>query len=141
MNQAVILLPAMALAGWTMTVLLLMPYRLFKTVFAGRAALDDFKLGVGESANVPPGISIPNRNFMNLLEVPVLFYFLCIVLYVTQHAVAFVVKLAWGYFGLRVLHSVVHLTYNKVFHRVSVYAASNLVLVVIWVVVLMAMIR
>jgi hypothetical protein len=131
----------MALMGWTMTVLLLMPYRLFQAAFAGRLTFDDFKLGIGGSANVPTGISIPNRNFMNLLEVPVLFYVLCITMYVTQQADAFLVTAAWAYVGLRVLHSLVHLTYNKVLHRVSVYAASNLVLAVIWVLAFWAIVR
>jgi hypothetical protein len=131
-----ILLPALALVGWTMAVLLLMPYKLFKAVFERQLSLDDLQLGVGGSANVPAGISIPNRNFMNLLEIPVLFYVLCITLYVTQQADALAVTLAWAYVGLRVLHSLVHLTYNKVLHRVSVYAASNLVLFVMWVLAL-----
>ena len=32
----------------------------------------DFRLG--ESANVPENIKLVNRNYMNLLELPVLFY-------------------------------------------------------------------
>jgi hypothetical protein len=35
---------------------------------------------------VPPAVSIPNRNYMNLLELPMLFYVVCIVLYVTAGA-------------------------------------------------------
>jgi hypothetical protein len=34
---------------------------------------------------------------------------------------------------LRAAHSLVHLTYNKVFHRLGVYAASNVVLLMIWI--------
>src|ERR1700741_2796335 len=46
--------------------------RRFRAVFGGRATRDDFKFG--ESPAVPGDVSIPNRNFMNLLELPVLFY-------------------------------------------------------------------
>jgi hypothetical protein len=42
------------------------------------------------------------------------------------------VALAWLYFALRVAHSVVHLTYNNVFHRLGVYAASGVVLALLW---------
>ena len=40
--------------------------------------------------------------------------------------------LAWGYFALRMLHSVVHLTYNKVVHRMTLFALSNAVLIIMW---------
>ena len=40
--------------------------------------------------------------------------------------------LAWAYVGLRIAHSVVHLSYNHVIHRLVVFAASNLVLVILW---------
>jgi hypothetical protein len=35
--------------------------------------------------------------------------------------------------ALRAVHSVIHLTYNDVFHRLSVFAASNLALAVFWI--------
>jgi len=40
---------------------------------------------------------------------------------------------AWTYVALRAGHSAVHLTYNNVFHRLAVYAASNVMLIVLWV--------
>jgi hypothetical protein len=36
-------------------------------------------------------------------------------------------------FALRAAHSVVHLTYNNVFHRLSVYAANGVVLLILWI--------
>jgi hypothetical protein len=41
--------------------------------------------------------------------------------------------LAWVYVGLRALHSLVHLTYNNVMHRLIVFAAGNVVLAALWV--------
>jgi len=134
-----ILFPSMALAGWTLCVLLVMPYRRIKAVFAKQITADDFKFG--ESANVPPAVSIPNRNFMNLLEVPVLFYVLSLTCYVTQNAGAATVVLAWLYVALRVLHSLIHLSYNNVIHRLAVFAASNLVLAALWVRLLLDLCR
>lgn len=131
MNQTNVLLPILALVGWTLTVLLLIPYQRFKAVFARQLTTHDFKLG--ESERVPAVVSIPNRNYMNLLEAPVLFYVVCLTLYVTQRADLWAVYLAWAYVGLRILHSLVHLTYNKVMHRLAFFAASNAVLAVMWV--------
>jgi hypothetical protein len=42
---------------------------------------------------------------------------------------------------LRVIHSLVHLTYNNVIHRLSVFAASNVVLAGMWIYVLIALLE
>ncbi|MCH8178353.1 MAG: MAPEG family protein [Proteobacteria bacterium] len=126
-----ILLPVFALAGWTALVLLLIP---FVRVRAGRRreiVPDDFKYG--ESAAVPPHVQLPNRNYMNLLELPVLFYVISILLHVSGPVPGLLVALAWSYVGLRVLHSLIHLSYNHVIHRLAAFAASNVVLVLMWV--------
>lgn len=92
----------------------------------------DFRYG--ESSRVPGEVSIPNRNYMNLLELPVLFYVVCMLNYVTGASVSFsALILAWVYVGLRVLHSVVHLTYKNVFHRLAMLAASNVALAALWI--------
>lgn len=121
----------MALIGWTIIVLLCVPYQRFKAAFAGKVSASDFRYG--ESGAVPAAVLVPNRVFMNLLEVPVLFYVLCIVSYITQFVTHGLLIFAWVYFGLRVLHSVVYLTYNNVMHRFLVFAASNVALVFMWI--------
>ena len=120
-----------ALATMTFAVLLFIPYKRFKAGLKGQVSADDFKFG--ESTNVPSDVSIPNRNLMNLLEMPVLFYVACLTLYVTKNVDAMLLVLAWIYFALRAAHSLVHLTYNRVRHRLIVYAASNVVLAMIWI--------
>jgi hypothetical protein len=125
-----ILFPVLALGALTFVVLLLIPFHRVRAMRVGRVVIDDFKLG--ESARVPGDVSIPNRNMMNLLEVPVLFYVACLTLYVTREADAVALLLAWTYVGLRGCHSLVHLTYNNVLHRVTFFAASNVVLSIIW---------
>ncbi len=131
MNQANILYPMVALVALTFAVLLLIPFKRFSAGRRGRVVTDDFKFG--ESRNVPPDVSIPNRNLMNLLEMPVLFYVACLTFYVTNNVNAISLFLAWLYFALRACHSLVHLTYNKVFHRLIAYAASNVVLAIMWI--------
>ena len=131
MDPKSILYPMTALVALTFAVLLILPYKRIGAARQGRVRARDFKYG--ESANVPGDVAIPNRNLMNLLEMPVLFYAACITFYVTKTVDATALFLAWLYFALRVGHSVVHLTYNRVLHRLAVYAASNVVLAVIWV--------
>ncbi len=69
---------------------------------------------------------------MNLLELPMLFYVVCLVLYVTAGASALAIALAWAFVALRVVHSVIHLSYNRVGHRLAAFTAANLALVLPW---------
>lgn len=132
MVQEAIFLPVLALAALTFTVLLFIPLRRFRSVFAGQVTPDDFKLG--ESAQVPGHVALANRNYMNLLELPALFYAVALAMYVTQTVSPLALQLAWAYVGLRVLHSLVHISVNHVITRMSLFAFSNFVLIAIWVV-------
>jgi hypothetical protein len=69
---------------------------------------------------------------MNLLELPVLFYVACLTYFVTGRTDEWALLLAWAYVGLRIAHSAIHLTYNRVRHRLVAFAASNVALVMLW---------
>lgn len=131
MNNHAILYPIFALAWWTSCVLLLIPIARIRAGRRREIVVDDFKYG--ESSAVPPHVAIPNRNYMNLLELPVLFYVAGVLLLVSPCTSLTAIYLAWLYVGLRIVHSVIHLTYNKVLHRLAAFAASNAVLVALWV--------
>jgi hypothetical protein len=73
------------------------------------------------------------RNFSNLLEVPVLFYVLGVLVIVTGIESPPILALAWLYVGLRLVHSAIHITYNHPLHRFLVFLASSLVLIAMWV--------
>jgi len=131
MRNPAILYPLFALAAWTLIVLVLIPIARVRSVRQREIGPDDFKYG--ESAKVPGHVSVPNRNYMNLLELPMLFYVVGILLYVTGGASYVTIALAWAYVALRVVHSLIHLTYNKVLHRLTAFTLSNVALVVLWV--------
>ncbi len=132
MQQSSLFFPVLALAAWTGLVLLLMPLRRIRAALRRAVSPDDFRLG--ESAHVPPHVSLVNRNYMNLLEAPMLFYVVCILLFVTGGVSPGALGLAWAYVGLRVVHSLIHLSYNRVIHRLGVFALSNGALVALWVI-------
>lgn len=131
MHSTDILYPMFSLVALTFSVLLLIPIVRFRAAFAGKVTPSDFRLG--ESAAVPAEVRLPNRNYMNLLELPGLFYVGCLGLYITDRADAVLCTLAWVYVGLRVLHSLIHLTYNDVIHRLLAFAISNFVLASLWI--------
>src|SRR5258708_7692374 len=130
MNPVQIVFAGVALATLTFVVLLLIPAARFRAGARGEVRARDFEYG--ESASVAQRVSLPNRNLMNLLELPVLFYVVCLAFYVTGSVSASAVTLAWTYVALRVAHSTIHLTYNRVSHRGMVFAVSNVVLVMLW---------
>ena len=131
MTNLDILYPLLALAGWTFLVLLTIPFVRVRSVRRREIGPNDFKYG--ESPAVPPAVSIPNRNYMNLLELPLLFYVVCVVMYVTAGTSRLAVIVAWVYVALRVVHSLIHLSYNRVIHRLAVFALSNATLGSLWV--------
>lgn len=74
-------------------------------------------------------------NFRNLFELPVLFY---LALAVTAHARLldpWLLALCWLFVLLRVAHSVIQCTTNRVMHRFQAHVAGALVLWSIWGVV------
>ena len=131
-GPADILYPLFALAALTFMVLLLIPFARARAARVGEVAATDFRHG--ESPSVPPRVSLPNRNFMNLLEMPTLFYAVCLMLFVTGGSDATTVTLAWFYVALRAVHSAIHLTYNRVSHRLSAFTLGNIALAALWVI-------
>jgi len=69
-------------------------------------------------------------NFINLFEVPVLFYVLVLGTMQAGLADSGFVGLAWAFVGLRVLHSLIQCSYNRVMHRFAVYSLATGVLLV-----------
>ena len=131
MPQEMIFAPMGAMALLTFAVLGLIPLRRFRAAFAGQVGVEDFRFG--ESGRVPGHVSIPNRNYMNLLELPMLFYVAGLMYFVAGRVDGVALAVAWTYVGLRAIHSLIHVTYNNVMHRLSVFALSNVVLGVFWV--------
>ncbi|MGH8034763.1 MAG: MAPEG family protein, partial [Lysobacterales bacterium] len=63
---------------------------------------------------------------------PVLFYLAILLSLVLLVQDDLLVQLAWGFVAFRVLHSLVHCTYNRVMHRFLAYLSSCLLLMLMW---------
>ena len=73
-------------------------------------------------------------NFRNLFEVPVLFFAICPVLYVTGNVTTVQLALAWAFVLGRCTHSFIHITYNRVTHRFAAFILSTLCVYAMWLV-------
>ena len=77
---------------------------------------------------LPEEISYPSNNFKNLFELPVIFYALCLYLFVTQSAQQADVIAAWIFLVFRVIHSAIHCTVNIVMLRFLAYTMATFAL-------------
>jgi hypothetical protein len=90
-----------------------------------------FKLNKG--ADIPDQLEALSQNFTNLLELPLLFYIICLAALILNQSIEYFTLYAWLYVALRYLHSFIHITYNHILHRLFVFAASCIVLITLWV--------
>jgi hypothetical protein len=77
-------------------------------------------------------IERPARTFNNLLQVPTLFYVVCLLGMVTGVTDEAQITLAWFYVGARVVHSIVYVGWNYVPARFGCWFASCVVLGAMW---------
>ena len=73
------------------------------------------------------------NNYANLFESPVLFYTAILLTLILMLQDNVLVVLAWSYVASRYIHSFIHVTYNRVMHRFSVFIFSSFVLLAFWV--------
>lgn len=72
-------------------------------------------------------------NYSNLFELPVLFYIAILLTLILMVQDSILVILAWTFVATRCVHSLIHVTYNKVMHRFGVFIFSSFVLLAFWV--------
>lgn len=128
-----ILYPALALFGLTAVCVFRLGSLRFSAVRRGEIDPRFFRSFKGYEE--PEALRVHARHVANLFEAPVLFYVIVIIAVVTQQIGWLPLILAWGYVLLRFAHSYVHLTSNKVLLRFRLFAASWVILIVMWAVV------
>ena len=136
MRMNPILVPFLGMLFLTLAVWFYMYYQRLTAI--RRANIDPQSLAVPEGANVlPPRAVNPSNNLKNLFELPILFYAVVLFLLETGQVDSIHTYCAFGFFFFRVVHSVIHCTYNRVPHRFTVYSIAALFL---WIMVLRAVI-
>jgi hypothetical protein len=125
-----ILYPVFAMFALVAIVLLRMRRMRFAAVRSGEVSIKYYR--AYQEGDEPEALKVVSRHFVNLFEMPVLFYVGVIMTYITQSVSYWMVALAWMYVALRYVHSWVHLGSNDVRVRVTVYFASAGVLLLLW---------
>jgi hypothetical protein len=125
-----ILAPVVVLMAWTMVMWVWMYATRIPAML--KAGIDAKGMvgstGASLRAQLPENVSWKADNYNHLHEAPTLFYAVAIVLAIIGQGDGFNTTLAWAYVGLRVVHSLVQATVNKVAVRFAFFALSSLVL-------------
>jgi hypothetical protein len=125
-----ILRPMVALIAWTLVMLVWM---LATRLPAMKAAGIDLGKLVGTKPadadrGLPPRVQWVAHNHNHLMEQPTLFYAICTVIALSGTGDGVNAAIAWVYVALRVLHSLVQVTVNKVGPRFMLFLASTVAL-------------
>jgi len=131
MTIQAVLLPLFVHVLLVFGVMFLMAYRRYSAIGRGAVRLDDIAL---REPNWPRPALQAAYAFQNQFEIPVLFWILTILAWMTKQADLLFVVMAWIFVALRIVHAVIHVTSNVVQWRGPVFGVGALVLVVMWLI-------
>ncbi len=86
------------------------------------------KRGADLEGVIPDSVNWKAHNYAHLMEQPTLFYATVIILGVMGQGGGLNLQLAWAYVGLRILHSIVQATWNRVAVRFTIFCLSTVAL-------------
>ena len=136
-----ILQPVVALAAWTMVMWFWMYATRIPAIGSAKVDLDAMVRDPETSLDdvLPVGVQWKAHNYNHLHEAPTVFYAISLVLAVIGQGDGLNAQLGWAYVLLRVVHSIVQATINKVTLRFALFAMSSLVLMALVVRTVMVM--
>ncbi len=130
MQPEQIFFPIIGMAFLTLTIGLRMLKLRIKAVKEGAINPAYFRLNRG--GKLPEYLAKSTQHYDNLFEMPILFYVVVVLVYVTGHVDPIYLVSAWLFLIARVVHAVIHVTYNNVQHRRNAFLMGTLVLYGIW---------
>ena len=129
--QSTLIFPMAAMVLLTIAVMLGMVRSRIQAVRKGEIKSTFYKTHQGDTE--PREVAQFTRHVANLFELPVLFYVACLAAMIAGQVDTLLVGLAWTFVALRVAHAIVHLSSNKIPLRMTVFGASCIVLIAMWV--------
>jgi hypothetical protein len=128
MRQDTIFSPFFALVFLTFLVWVYMYIRRIHLITSRKLKSQDLAVPNTLAQISPPSVSNPSDNLKNLFETPIIFYALVLYLFMMKQVDAVYVNAAWVFVIFRVLHSIVHCTFNFVMLRFYLYLFATLAL-------------
>jgi hypothetical protein len=131
MSIQAVLLPLFVEVALTFVLLFWMAYLRTGAFKDGTVKPRDIAL---REPNWPARVTQIGNAFHNQLELPILFYVLTILAWMTRHADLLFVIMAWIFVLLRLAHAFVHVTDNVVRRRGAIYGVGVIVLSLMWLI-------
>jgi hypothetical protein len=126
-----ILQPVVALLAWTMVMWVWMYAVRLPALTASGLKPDDARNTKTLDGILPEKAQWKAHNYNHLHEAPTIFYAVAIVLAIIGHGDGMNATIAWAYVALRIAHSIVQATVNKVALRFTLYALSSIALMIL----------
>jgi hypothetical protein len=127
-DNSPILAPVAVLILWSMIVLAWAAMARMPAARKLGLSFDDGRRTSELALKLPPEVQWKMDNYNHLMEQPTLFYAAALALALAVMGDGVGLWLAWAYVGVRIVHSLVHGTSNKVAIRSRVFAVGNVVL-------------
>jgi hypothetical protein len=106
----------------------------FNSVKSRQISIGYYRLNKG--ASEPPEHMLAAANhFNNLFQFPVMFYVTCLMTMVMGLSGPLLVGLAWVFVATRIVHALIHLSYNNVIHRMLAFWTGAICVLAMWVVI------
>jgi hypothetical protein len=124
MEYSPILAPVVALVAWTLVMLgwlAVARRRAFATMGVSWSTIPRGSRGANLDGKAPDEAQWPAHNYNHLMEQPTIFYAIALTLAMMGMGHGINLWLAWGYVGLRVVHSIVQSTINVVPIRFTIF--------------------
>lgn len=136
-----ILQPVVALTAWTMVMWFWLYGTRIPALGAAKVNPDDLVQDPtkGLDTVLAPQVMWKAHNYNHLHEAPTVFYAVAIVLAIIGAGNGLNAQMAWAYVGLRVVHSIIQATVNKVQLRFMIFALSSFCLMFLVARAVMAM--
>ena len=129
MSYSPLLAPVVALVAWTLVIMAWMAvtrFAVFKKMGITLDTIPAGSRGVNLEGKAPDQAQWKSHNYMHLMEQPTIFYAIVIVLALMGMDQPINQYLAWGYVGLRVVHSLIQCTVNTVKYRFAIFSLASL---------------
>lgn len=139
--NAPILLPAAVLIAWTLVMLSWLAVTRVPTMRKLRMHPQKYPRTQDLGGALPPEVQWKADNYNHLHEQPTLFYAIVLSLALVGAGTGFNLWLAWAYVALRIVHSLIHATINRVMWRFNVFGLASLVLIALALRLLWALLR
>jgi hypothetical protein len=129
MDYSPMIAPVVVLVAWSLIMMIWMAATRIPAM--KKAGIKPNRGGRGANLEgvLPNEVNWPAHNYQHLMEQPTIFYAIVFATILLGMDVPINVYLAWGYVGLRIVHSLVQATVNIVKYRLLMFMLSSFCLI------------